>query len=222
MGGKERQSGAGPSVCGRLPDEKGEISDREALLKERAIVSEVRMIKAEHLLPILEWAYGNKDFKNRAKDHWKGMWDFVPDEEKKKKWPDETKKTYDYLKSILKWASDKKTRGHLDPPPGLPRPDEKGEVDHIVPNWGNQNEVNEAIAELARYYYNKAKPQNITPLLALNKESYPLGVLTIRWKGDPYNPYVRVAGIETFIVNPRLQHRGIGKTLFATAVEHVF
>lgn len=118
---------------------------------------------------------------------------------------------------ILKWAANKETRKHLEPPPMVPR---------------NIFETQKALDDLDGYYHNKQtdgslEPKKIISLVSTNKLDIPNGVLTIRLRGDPYitdkeQQDKKVAGIERLIVNPKLQNRGIAKTLVATVIEYLF
>ena len=57
----------------------------------------------------------------------------------------------------------------------------------------------------------------------MNRKGNIHGVLTIRWRGDPYMPRAdKVAGIETLIVDPEARGSGVGTSLMAAAIEHAF
>lgn len=115
----------------------------------------------------------------------------------------------DYL-AILKWMEDPETQGHLSP---LPK----------FPDWNNQERVIEATHELGQYYTNKGEPEKITSLAAVNSKDKPLGVATIRWRGDPWAPKGhKVAMIERLVVNPRIRSRGVGKKLVEEALVQIF
>lgn len=113
---------------------------------------------------------------------------------------------------ILHWADHPTTRGHLDPMPEIPE------------DWNNQEQASRAVAALMRYYTNYPEDhRKITPMVAVNAEDGPVGVLTIRWRGDPYVPEgQRIASLERVIVDPELRGRGIGTTLIVTAIENAF
>lgn len=115
------------------------------------------------------------------------------------------------LETILRWTRDPETRRHLEPPPDLPE------------DWQNEKQVQTAIQKLKDYYDNLGEPQKITPLVAVNPLGETVGVLTVRWRGDPYVPPDRkIASIEKLIVDPNLQGHGIGTTLMATSIEYAF
>lgn len=113
--------------------------------------------------------------------------------------------------TILRWASNSEVRRHLDPAPTVPS------------NWSNPEEISRCSAELWYYYQNKGEPKKIQPLLAADFLGEPLGVLTIRWHGDPYVPVGRrIASIERLIVDPEMWRKGIGTKLMATAIDLAF
>jgi len=191
---------------------------------------EIRTINIASIIPIMDYAFGRKDWDSRSDKYWKDQeWQFQhPDQKQKSGWSDEVKKTYFYLRSILEWTSDSQTRGHLDPAPGIPVYNKVGEIiDHRSPNFENKDDVDRAVAELATYYFNKGKPHKIKPLLAVNispsgREDL-TGVLTLRWKGDPYVPTGHdIASIERLIVAPKKRVKGVGTKLAATAIEYAF
>lgn len=190
---------------------------------KEATTEKITTIKAENLIPILEWAYGKKEWNLEGKDWKEEKWSFLhPEQKAKNEWTPEVKDTYDILKTIMKWSSDEKTRKHLDPAPGVPVFDENGkEIDTIPPDWNNADNVDCSIADLAKYYFNAGEPQKITPMVSINKLNKPVGVVTIRWKGDPYNPERRIAGIERLIVDPRLRGYGKGTELVCEAIEYI-
>lgn len=116
------------------------------------------------------------------------------------------------LEFIAKWVADSETRKHLDFAPEPPK------------DCRDKTGV-EAYVDKFRYYYrNKDEdPKKITPLVAINAALEPVGVLTIRWRGDPYVPKdKRIASIETFMTNPELRHKGIGKQTFSAALDIIF
>lgn len=115
------------------------------------------------------------------------------------------------LYTILRWASYSEVRRHLDPAPTVPS------------NWNNPEEISRCSAELWDYYQNKGEPEKIQPLLATDSSGKPLGVLTIRWYGDPYVPVGRrIASIERLIINPQMWRRGIGTKLMTAAIDFAF
>lgn len=116
------------------------------------------------------------------------------------------------ISKILQWASDPETRRHLDPAPDIPK------------DWNNPDEVRQATQKLELYYRNQEQgseqPRNITPLVAVDKSGNPVGVLTIRWRGDPYVPRdKRIASIERLIIDPNTRNKGIGTQLLSEAIE---
>lgn len=115
------------------------------------------------------------------------------------------------LEPILEWAQDPETQGHLDPLPYLP-------------DWKNPKDVEKAKNELADYYINKGDDiKKIMPIVATDQSGMPLGVLTIRWRGDPFNPVdVRVPSIERLIVDPNNRKKGIGTKLIERASKMAF
>lgn len=114
---------------------------------------------------------------------------------------------------ILKWQSDEETRIHLDPPPA-----------RKITDWNNIGEINQGMQELQEYYRNRDEdPKKITPLVAINSNSDPIGVLTIRWRGDPLiSKDSRVASFETFMADPALKGKGIGTQLLSAALDVAF
>jgi len=117
------------------------------------------------------------------------------------------------LVHILTWSANQEVHGHLDPAPRIPK------------DWEDQEELLGCVIELNDYYKNQEDDRKkITPMVAVDANNDPLGVLTIRWRGDPYVPKgsSRVASVERFIVNPQEQGNHVGTTLLATAIEHVF
>lgn len=115
----------------------------------------------------------------------------------------------DYL-TILRWLEDSDTQGHLSP---LPK----------FPDWKNEDQVAESIHELGQYYTNKGEPEKITALAAVNSKDKPLGVATIRWRGDPYAPKGhKVAMIERLVVNPSIRGKGVGRRLVEVSLREIF
>lgn len=183
------------------------------------------IFEAASLIPILQWAYGEKNWLSRDKKYWDNQqWSYLdPNPDEKKNWPEEAEKVYQYMKTVLGWASDEKTRGHLDPSPGIPlEKDKNGKVT----KWDFKSD--KAAADLALYYYNRGEPGKITTLFSTDSKGKPTGVATIRWKGDKYSHIHsgrRIAGIERVIVDPKLRKRGvkgIGTRLVSAAIEYAF
>lgn len=115
----------------------------------------------------------------------------------------------DYL-AILRWIQHPDTKGHLSP---LPR----------IPKWHNPEDVIESTHEMGQYYTNKGEPEKITPLAAVSANDKPLGVVTIRWRGDPWAPKGhKVAMIERLVINPDVRGRGVGTKLVEEALRIVF
>jgi GNAT superfamily N-acetyltransferase len=191
---------------------------------------EICTINIASLIPIMDYAFGQKEWDSRNERYWKDQkWQFqYPDQKQKNQWPETVTKTYSYLKNILEWASDPQTRGHLDPAPGIPVYNKQGEIiKHKSPDFENKTEVDKAVADLASYYFNKGEPHKIKPLLAINIGSSGkkelVGVLTLRWKGDPYVPTGHnIASLERLIVSPKKRGKGIGTKLVATALHYAF
>lgn len=115
------------------------------------------------------------------------------------------------LEPILEWVQDPETQGHLDPLPYLP-------------DWKNPKDVKKAKNELKDYYTNEGDDiKKIQPLVATDEHGMPLGVLTIRWRGDPFTPVdERIASIERLIVDPNNRKKGIGTRLIERASEIAF
>lgn len=118
---------------------------------------------------------------------------------------------------ILEWLSDPETLGHLSPKPQLPE------------DWTDKDQVDKTLYKLHEYYINfnpdlkSAEPENIMALVAANEKDKPLGVLTIRWRGDPWMPKGhKIASIERVVVNPKIQRRGIGTQLIEKALGVIF
>lgn len=116
------------------------------------------------------------------------------------------------LLRVLSWFSDADTRNHLSPLPDLPE------------DWSNGDQLMVGQYSLAKYYDNDGESKKITPLAAVNKNDKALGVLTVRWKGDPYiDPKKhRIASIERVLVEPELRREGVGKKLVEKALEVIF
>lgn len=205
-------------------------SEEARIEGKKVTIERIESFAPSQLIPILEWAYGPKDWQLSEESYWKeekekGRWNYrSPEQGAKRLLPEEVQRTYATLQTILQWSCDEETRKHLDPAPGVSTYNDKGEITASrIPNWRNQHEVDNAIADLARYYFNWGEAQKITSLLAKDQKGKLLGVATIRWKGDPYvEPNPRVASIERLIVDPALKRKGIGTTLVATAVEIAF
>ena len=98
-------------------------------------------------------------------------------------------------------------------------------VKYREPKWNDPDEVNEAIANLAKYYFNEGQPGKIKPIMvvnALNTQEL-LAILTLRWKGDKLAPpNKKIASIERFVVNPKMRSKGIGSRILGTAIDYAF
>lgn len=118
------------------------------------------------------------------------------------------------LLRILRWFDDPETQRHLSPLPKVPQ------------DWSDPNQVTEGQVDLANYYSNQGEPKKITSLAAVNEKDKVLGVVTIRWKGDPWKgdppEGERIASIERLLVNPKIRGRGIGERLIDEALEEIF
>lgn len=115
------------------------------------------------------------------------------------------------LMKILPWFDDPEASRHLEPLPKLPK------------DWNDVNEVMDAVLDLGKYYDNHSEPEKITPLVAVNEKDEPLGVATIRWRGDPWGTKGhKIASIERVVVNPRNRGKEIGRQLMEGALETVF
>lgn len=199
---------------------------REAsVVPEKTNGEVVKTIESKYLTPILDWAYGEKKWHLTDDRYWRQEeWEYKhPNKSLKKNWPEEVKLTYQYLRTILQWTSDPRIRGHLDPPHGVPVPDEEGDVVYRIPDWRNVDDIDHAVADLAKYYFNSGEPQKITPFIVVDEQKDNLlAVATDRWKGDPYNPEGRIAGIEMVMVDPSHWGEGIATKLLATISEYSF
>lgn len=127
-----------------------------------------------------------------------------------------TVKESDYPQ-ILEWLLDEETTRHLSPRPPLPE------------DWEDKEQIDKALYKLHEYYINlnpeqkSAEPENITALVATNEKDEALGVLTIRWRGDPWVPKGhKIASIERVIVNPKVQGKGVGTKLVDRALDVIF
>lgn len=188
---------------------------------------EVSTFPQESLVPILEWAFGadKEEWKKWKKDE-----DWIlryknPDQALTKDWTEEVKSAFLDLRTILGWASDLETRGHLDPAPGVPVWNEEHSkiMDHKIPNRRSIEDVSLAIADLARYYYNNGEPNKIIPLMARDARSNALlGVETARRKGDEFVPHKKIGSIETLIVDPEKRRKGIATALTRAALHKFF
>ena len=204
-------------------------TEQESMVKEKIIP-----IRPYQLIPIMKWGYGDKDWDNTADEYWKDQWEYKEfDPKEKKEWGKETHKIYQYLKSILYWSYNKDsrgrdlpssdTKGHLDPLPGILK--HNGEDEYIEPNWKNPVEVDKAIVELAKYYFNEGQPDKTLPLILVDKdkENDLLGVVTLRWRGDKYVPKdQKIASIERLIINPQKRDKGAGARLASYAIDYAF
>lgn len=204
------------------PSKKG-FSFREALLRMlpegTPSTGEIAILDPKSLQPILEWAYGIDDWtKIDQTSEWKYH---NPNPDSKKQWPKEVQQTYANLRRILEWTHDPETRGHLDPAPGVPVYDKDGKtVKYNRVNFQNKRDVDHAVADLAKYYYNAGEPDKISTLVALNTKEEALGVLTIRWKDVLYGPKKhKFSYIERLVVDPKLRGLGIGTELIGDALK---
>jgi len=194
---------------------------REALsrmLPEGPLAIEIDNFNNKSLQSILEWAYGSKDWTTTNQD---SDWTYKdPSPDSKREWTKELLETYRNLKAILGWTHDPETRGHLDPAPGVPVFNSEGKLIGYNPvNFEEESDVDHAIADLAKYYYNGGEPDKITTLLAVNEKGKASGALTIRWKETPYGPQKhKFAYIERVIVDPRIRGRGVGTRLIDEAL----
>ena len=192
---------------------------------EYAQIASIETFHPVDLETVLSYAYGSVDFRSKDKPYWKGKWDYrSPDLAEREHWSEQTKLAYSQLRTIVKWSCDPETRGHLDPAPGIPIYNDEGVVvTNKIPSLNNPHEVDEAVADLARYYYNFGEPKKIAPLLAVNKDGKFLAVRTIRGRGAPYVPEgERIASLERLIVNPEFRHVGIGTAFTAISLEYAF
>ncbi len=192
---------------------------------------EIGTFKPVHLIPILEAFYGKKNWHEKSDYYWRMQeWVFQPAKDiDKNRWSPEAKKYFNFLKTIIKWSVDEETRGHLDPAPGIPVYNQNGEaIAHVSPDLSRPRELDIAIADLAKYYFNKGEPHKIKSLLAFEKnkkgEQQLLAALTLRWRGDKYIPQGRqkVASIERLIVDPKKRQQGVGLVLASSAIEYAF
>ncbi len=207
-----------------------EGKNKQEDVESQAVKLEFKTFKPKVLIPIIESFYGKKDWYINNDNYWKAqLWNFqeVSDADKEK-WPTETKKYYQYLQTIIKWTLDEETRGHLDPVPGIPIVNEDHEIiAHNPPDTKNKDELDMAVADLAKYYFNKGEPHKIRPLMAFakdTKEEELLAVLTLRWRGDMYIPKgkQKIASIERLIVNPDKRKQGIGYVFVSQAINYAF
>lgn len=183
----------------------------------------------ESLVPILSAAYGDEVYwQEREKSYYDALckWEFRPiDREIKKKWSSETKQTYRYLKTIILWAADPETRGHLDPAPGIPVFTNEGKIiDHRVPDFRKQEEIDQAIAHLARHYFNGGGPQDVAPIISVNpaNDDELLAVAVVRWKDRLIPKGERIASIEGLIVDPKQRRKGVGLRLITSVIDFAF
>lgn len=203
---------------------------RNAEKKEGSASVDVETLRPEPLYPILEAAYGNKEWSIRKESYWtEQKWDFLPNEPlDKSKWKKTTLQYYDYLKHIVMWSIEPETRGHLDPAPGIPMYNSEHQlVGERAPDLNNEMEMDMAVAELAKYYFNEGEPEKIKPLIITETEGDSeniAGVITIRWRGDKFIPSSkrRVASLERLIVDPSKRQEGFGLKLTASAIEYAF
>lgn len=200
--------------------------------KERvsALTEVTKKLDQESLVPILSAAYADEVYwQEREKSYYDAMceWEFRPiDREVKRNWSPEVRQTYRHLKTIVEWAADPETRGHLDPAPGIPVFAEDGKIiDHRVPDFRKQVEVDQAIAHLAKHYFNGGGSQDIMPIISVNpaNSNELLAVMVVRWRGDKLIPKgERIASIEGLIVDPKQRRKGVGLRLVASAIDSAF
>lgn len=207
------------------------------------------VLNQQNLIPILRWAYGEKDWNSSNPKYWdQEGWDFKPkgDLSLRESLPGEALSTFEQLKTILSWSADSQSFGHLEPPPGIvyhlsddrgiwvsetgeeskgfPRSQVEVHKDNMGHDIVYDYKSDQAIAKIAKYYFNSGFPSKITPLIAKADDGQIRGVLTIRWRGDPFIPKweSRIAAIETLIVDPEHKREGIGNRLVSTALERAF
>lgn len=192
------------------------------------------------IIPILSSGYGIKKWNRTDERYWRGEsnnWEYqVPKPDSKQLWSDRTKKAYKELRTVLEWACDEETRRHLDPAPGVPIERATGKIAYNiptkddderfttrVPNWDDPIEVDYAIADLARYYFNSGEAQKILPLAAHDLEGNLVSIETIRKRGDPWAPKgSRIACIERFMTDPTRRGEGAGNVLFREGLRIIF
>lgn len=176
------------------------------------------ILQEQDLVPILEWGYGQKNWAIRNPMYWKDQeWEYrSPDQRAKRLWSPEVQRTYRDLRAIMEWTSSEETRQHLDPAPGVPRIDDSGKTTYYVPDWRDQDQVDHAIVELAKRYYNNGKPQQITTLMVRHRLGELMGVGTGRWQGDKYIPSgKKIGGIELVVTNPKYRRMGVAMEIMS-------
>lgn len=95
---------------------------------------------------------------------------------------------------------------------------QKSDLSHIV-SWG----LNSTTEELEAYYQNAGKPDEITPLVAVNPYDELVGILTMRWKGSSLVPKDRkIAFIEGLTANPQLEGISIRQQMTLAVLEVAF
>jgi hypothetical protein len=210
-----------------------ENGETRVLDKETEDRENIFILRPYQLIPILKWAYGNRDWSNRSDEYWQRNWELRDfDQKEKRDWGKETHLIYHYLRQVVYWAYNKNskgkdipesdTSGHLDPLPGVLVPD-GDEEDYREPNWKDAKEVDIAIAELAKYYFNKGQPEKMLPFFSVDQKNQLIGVGTIRWRGDKYVPKdQRIASIERVIVNPDKRDKGSGLRLVSCMIDYAF
>lgn len=110
---------------------------------------------------------------------------------------------------ILRWAVDRETSLHLDPPPINPE------------DVFNADAVAEARRGLREYY----EDPNIIPFLAVDHDDNPIAVVSMRPEGDEFiknQSKHRTPVLERLIVDPNRRRQGIGADLSASAISYMF
>lgn len=113
------------------------------------------------------------------------------------------------LEHILRWVAHPEVSEHLVPAPQVPQ------------DWNNPTEVAECKRQLWEYYHEHYR----YPFVTVNKFGQPTGVTDAltrddRWIRNQNN--LRSPVINRTIIDPDLQHMGIGTILVATAIDYMF
>lgn len=137
-------------------------------------------------------------------------------------WAPEKKWHYSLMVQIAQWTTEPETRDHVVPPPP--------KIDLYDPD-----SIMNGVRANARYYSNYGDEATfiqegtgqeipkIIPLVAINGGRRPMGVLTIRGRGDTNKGNAEgIAGIERVITNPSFRNRGVATTLMNEAHNIVF